>query len=182
MIVGHRIRIAIAMNRLLTGLTATLLSLTPALAQDKVYRVVDKDGNVTYTDEKPSDDAEPMELPRLNVLEGDEEELPLEASGETLDEPVALNFRIEQPADGETLAGESVEIVMDIAIDVPPTAEIVLVLDGEPMAEPLRSLTATIPAPPPGEHRLFARLQTPSGRVLGTTNAISFTIADDDDG
>ncbi|NEZ04479.1 DUF4124 domain-containing protein [Wenzhouxiangella sp. XN201] len=170
------------MNRLLTGLTVALLALTPALAQDKVYRVVDKDGNVTYTDEKPDDNAEPMELPELNVLEGEEEELPLEVTGQPPEGPAELDFRIEQPADGETIVGDIVEIIMDIAIDIPPTAEIALVLDGEPMEPPVRSLTTTIPAPPPGEHRLFARLQTPSGRVLGTTAAISFSIADDDNG
>ncbi|MFW5816148.1 MAG: DUF4124 domain-containing protein, partial [Wenzhouxiangella sp.] len=35
---------------------------TSAVAQP-IYRVVDEQGNVTYTDQKPSEDAEPLDLP-----------------------------------------------------------------------------------------------------------------------
>ena len=154
-----------------SGLLALLLAL-PASAQE-IYRVVDEDGNVTYTDQKPSDDAEPMELPDLNVLEGEEGEAAL-AGGDT--SAPSMNFRIERPADNAviTTGSEQLDVVMGIAIDVPPTARIVLVLDGRELAA-VRSLEAVIPTPPPGEHRLFARLETPSGRVLATTNPVTFT-------
>jgi hypothetical protein len=156
-----------------TSILLTLLLALPAGAQD-IYRVVDENGNVTYTDKKPSDDAVPMELPELNVLEGEPGE-----GGDPLaqDGSPSMNFRIEQPADNglvEAAAGDQIDVVMGIAIEVPPTARIVLVLDGRELA-PVRSLEASIPAPPPGEHRLYARLETPSGRVLGTTDPISFT-------
>jgi len=145
----------------------------PAGAQE-IYRVVDEHGNVTYTDRKPDDDAQPMELPELNVLDGDLEETGEDPLAEAQRQP--MNFRIEQPADGSafTPEGETIEINMGIDIDVPPTAQITLVLDGEALA-PVRTLEASIPAPPPGEHRLLARLETPSGRVLGTTDPVTFT-------
>jgi hypothetical protein len=151
----------------------TLCLAMPAGAQE-VYRVVDENGNVTYTDQKPSDDAEPMKLPELNVLEGELDESgsdPLAEAGQP-----SMNFRIEQPADGAAFTPEGGEIgvVMGIDIDVPPTARIVLVLDGRNLA-PVRSLEASIPAPEAGDHRLFARLETPSGRVLGTTDPVTFT-------
>jgi hypothetical protein len=161
--------------------TLILLALALPAAAQEIYRVVDENGNVTYTDQKPSDDAEPMELPELNVLEGE--------LGESAENPLAdtgsrsRDFRIEQPADGAvfTPQGDSLEIAMGIAIEVPPTARIVLVLDGRELA-PVRSLDASIPAPEPGEHRLFARLETPSGRVLGTTDPVTFTTVAADGG
>src|SRR5699024_2092171 len=155
-------------------LTALLLAGGPLAAQE-IYRVVDEHGNVTYTDRKPDDDAEPMDLPELNVLEGDLETQPTDPLAAARP---AMNFRIEQPADGAALtlaADDGLEVVLGIDIEVPPTARITLVLDGEPPA-PLRSLQASIDAPPPGGHRLFARLETPSGRVLATTDPVAFTM------
>lgn len=158
---------------------AALLALLvlPAGAQE-IYRVVDENGNVTYTDQKPDGDVDPVDLPELNVLEGDAESLPGAESeaAPTQGEAQPMNFRIERPADGATLTpeGDSIDITMGIDIDVPPTARITLVLDGEELA-PVRSLETSIPTPAPGEHRLFARLETPSGRALGTTDPVTFT-------
>ncbi len=173
------------MNKLLIILTALLATLAVSGNAQDVYRVVDENGNVIYTDQKPDDNAEPMELPELNVLEGDAESLP----GADGDDPVAqgeaqpMNFRIEQPADGASLTpqAQSIQVVMGIDIEVPPTAQITLVLDGEELT-PVRTLETDIPAPQPGEHRLFARLETPSGRVLGTTDPVTFTTVAPDGG
>ncbi len=167
-------------------LIALGLAASPLSAQE-IYRVVDENGNVTYTDQKPDDNSEPVDLPELNVLEGKlggelESEFSEQAGEQGGENPAdeaerePMNFRIEQPADGstQTVEGDMLEIVMGIDIDVPPTARITLVLDGEPLT-PVRSLETSIPAPAPGEHRLFARLETPSGRSLGTTDPVSFT-------
>lgn len=163
------------MNKLpIPILLLALLLAAPAPAQE-IYRVVDENGNVTYTDQKPDDNAEPVDLPELNVLEGALEEQagedPLAEAGRQ-----PMNFRIEQPADGSTrtVEGDMIQIVMGIDIEVPPTARITLVLDGEGLT-PVRSLQTSIPAPAPGEHRLYARLETPSGRALGTTEPVTFT-------
>jgi hypothetical protein len=158
---------------LLSTLICGGLLLAGAAGAQEVYRVVDENGNVTYTDQKPSDDAQPMQLPELNVLEGD-----LETGVDPLSEAErpALDFRIEQPASGTAITPEAgmLDVRMAIGIEVPPTARITLVLDGQPLA-PVRTLDASIPAPEPGEHSLFARLETPSGRVLGTTDPVRFT-------
>ncbi|HSH28175.1 MAG TPA: DUF4124 domain-containing protein [Wenzhouxiangella sp.] len=162
------------MHKLVIAILLSSLALAFSAAAQEIYRVVDEHGNVTYTDQKPDDNAEPMELPELNVLEGEPgeaDESPLAEAGHQ-----SMNFRIEQPANGAVIdpASASLEVKMGIAIEVPPAARIVLVLDGEDLAA-VRSLEATIPAPAPGEHRLFARLETPSGRVLGTTAPVAFT-------
>jgi len=153
------------------------ISLTAA-AGEEIYRVVDENGNVVYTDQKPEDDAEPVELPELNVLDDENGEAPIPPpdGGDSAGARESMQFVIEQPADGDEIAasGDVIEVVMDIAIDIPPTAEIVLILDGEEL-EPVRSLELAISAPPPGEHRLQAELRTPAGRVLGATETVRFT-------
>lgn len=173
------------MNKLPIFLFALLVMIAVSASAQEIYRVVDENGNVTYTDQKPDDNAEPMTLPELNVLEGEpskvgEGPLAEAAEGRTEQDQSAdgqsMNFRIEQPANGAEITpeGSSIELIMGIAIDVPPTAQIVPVLDGRDLT-PVRTLETSIPAPEAGEHRLFARLETPSGRVLGITDPVTFT-------
>lgn len=52
---------------LILSLILALLAL-PAAAQN-IYKSVDEDGNVIYTDEPPSPDAKPMDLPPITVAD-----------------------------------------------------------------------------------------------------------------
>jgi len=52
----------------------------PLLAQ--VYKTVDEDGNVVYTDQAPKDGSGPMELPPLSIIEAPTYEKPAEATPE----------------------------------------------------------------------------------------------------
>jgi hypothetical protein len=162
------------MNKLFVLLAVVLVLQAPQGRAQEIYRIVDEDGNVTYTDQKPSDDAEPVELPELNVLEGDAD--PLASGDEQAQEPSGMNFRIESPDNGATvpIIGATLDVELGIDIDFPETARVVMVLDGEAL-DPVRTLTPTIEMPAPGEHRLMARLETPGGSVLGTTPPVSFT-------
>lgn len=152
------------------------LGVSPLAAQE-IYRVVDEHGNVTYTDQKPSDDAEPMKLPELNVLQGEEEEtLPIEpGNGEVESRP--LEFGFETPQDGGVIstADGSVPVRVSINIDVPPTAELVIFFNGQPQ-EPVHTLELTLDEVPPGDHELRAVLQTPAGRAIASTDPIRFEV------
>lgn len=50
-------------------LTALLFSLAAAPLTAEVYKIVDKDGNVTFTDQAPGDGSKPIKLPPLSVIE-----------------------------------------------------------------------------------------------------------------
>lgn len=54
---------------LLTLLAAFSLAIMVSPLAAQVYKTVDKDGNVTYTDKPPGDGAKPMDLPPLSVIE-----------------------------------------------------------------------------------------------------------------
>ncbi|MFW5927329.1 MAG: hypothetical protein ACOCSR_04685, partial [Wenzhouxiangella sp.] len=124
--------------------------------------------------------AEPMELPELNVLESDEEAAPLpegEAVPEDGEERGGLGFEFTRPEDGAELPQPAGGLIveLEIDIDIPPSAQIVLYLDDQPL-EPVHSLQTSIDPPPPGDFRLRAELQTPGGRVLASTEEIEFRI------
>lgn len=54
---------------LFAGLLAGIAA--PFSAEAQIYKIVDKDGNVTYTDQSPGDGTEPMDLPELSVVSTD---------------------------------------------------------------------------------------------------------------
>ena len=54
-------------TRTLILLTICSLLFPGVAAQAEVYKTVDKDGNVVFTDKKPSADAEPMKLKELII-------------------------------------------------------------------------------------------------------------------
>jgi len=54
---------------LLSTMLAFLLALTAAPVLAQVYKVVDKDGNVTFTDIPPQDGSAPVDLPPISVVE-----------------------------------------------------------------------------------------------------------------
>jgi len=150
------------------------LSGAPLGAQE-IYKVVDADGNVTYTDEKPSDDADPMDLPEISVV-GEDAEPPV-ALAETELEREALGFRITSPRDGQDVLATDNTLTVNMASNValPDTAQIVVFLNEEAQP-PVGSLEATFENLEIGEHTLRAELQTPTGRVLASTDPVTFRL------
>ncbi len=151
-----------------------LLVISLPLAAQPIYKVVDEHGNVTYTDQKPSDDARPMDLPEINVLGSDTDDVAVVEPDQALDSP-GLNFRILSPENEERIItdGDTVGISLGSDIQIPPTAMIVLYVN-EIAQAPIQSMDAQIESLDPGEHSFRAELQTSSGRVLAETETITF--------
>ena len=163
---------------LLLTLSLTALGFATAAAQP-IYKVEDSDGNIIYTDEKPEPDAEPLDLPELGVL-GEEPE----ALEDALEDQAALDPAIDpltlvisQPADGSQLSdhGGGVGVVLHSNIELPPSAQIVLYINDEPQ-DPIRQMGVTLTGLVPGDYRLHAEVQAPSGRVLAQTEEVSFLL------
>jgi len=53
---------------LMTLMAFSLLMMSTSLMAE-VYKIVDKDGNVSFTDRPPGDGSRPMELPPLSIVE-----------------------------------------------------------------------------------------------------------------
>ena len=77
-----------------TLILLVILLLSPtAFAQGDIYKVVDKDGNVTFTDQAPNDAAQPLDLPPLSVIETDIQVPETTAAGSAADEPKPPTIR-----------------------------------------------------------------------------------------
>ncbi|TVQ30972.1 MAG: DUF4124 domain-containing protein [Wenzhouxiangella sp.] len=162
----------IPMKTLMTLLALCLISMP--LAAQPIYKIVDEHGNITYTDQKPSDNAEPMRLPEINVVQGEEAEIPIPEASERDDAP-AMNFRIVSPDDQEHIfsAEDTLTVTLDSDIQIPPTAQIVIFIN-DTAQPPIHSMSADFQSMEPGENTVRAELQTAAGRVLATTDAVTF--------
>ena len=157
--------------------------LTIAHAQP-IYRVIDENGNVTYTDQKPSDEAEPLDLPDISVISSTTR-LPETAVAEP-SEPSAVQpfqMRIVEPIAGSIIANAEgrIDLRLESNLDIPPAAEIVVLLNDQPQP-PIRDLELSLVELPPGEYQLKAHLQSPSGRKLAESQTVSVQLVGADPG
>jgi len=157
-------------------LAAFLIAPSAASAQT-IYKVVDEHGNVTYTDQRPSDDAEPIALPGIAVVDEEEEVveevIQAEAQGEAATEQPSLSFRIASPAPEAVITDPDGHLTIELEsnIELPPAAQAVIYINGVPQ-EPVNSFVTTFEGVGFGEHSLRAELQTASGRVLALSEEI----------
>jgi hypothetical protein len=175
------------MIRTLSALLALALPLA-VTAEGEIYKVVDKDGNVTFTDQRPSDASQPMDLPPLSVIESGVEvpEPAAEAeAGEAAEvrEPTPRelrrqfgDFRITQPAQEETFWGTANTVVVAWGSSQPalPDMSARLYLDGTPQDVPASgNLSLTLDR---GEHTVYAELLDARKRRIVTTETVTFFV------
>jgi hypothetical protein len=159
-----------------------------ALAEGEIYKVVDKDGNITFTDQRPSSEAQPMDLPPLSVIETDiQRPAETEAAAEAeAAEPIPLtprelrrkfrDFSITSPQPDETFWGtaNSVVVTWGSAQPLESDMKVLLYVDGESREAPgSGSLTLTLER---GEHKVYAELRDARNRRVLTTETVTFFV------
>lgn len=161
----------------------------PALPQSgEIYKIVDKDGNVIYTDQRPPGGAEPMDLPELSVIETDVQ-VPAKPSADEVAagaEPAPMtprelrrqfaDFRITQPQQDETFWGtaNTVVVAWGSAQEMPPELSARLYVDGAPQDVPPRgSLSLTLER---GEHNVYVELLDGRKRRVLATETVTFFV------
>jgi hypothetical protein len=163
-----------------------LLLLPLSLASDgQIYKVVDENGNVTFTDQKPPGDAAPMDLPPLSVIETDipVPAAPAEGAADAT-EPATprelrrqfSDFRITQPQNEETFWGTANSVVVSWGSSKPmlPDMSVVLYVDGEGQKAPATGgVTLTLDR---GEHKVYAELRDGKNRKIVTTGSVTFFV------
>lgn len=166
------------------------ITVTPLVAQ--VYKVVDKDGNVTFTDQPPEDGSKPIKLAPISVIETPEYVKPPEPAA-------APDPTLEEGAEKELSLKDARKIYRDFAIISPgqeesvwkpegPIAvawstgaalkkgmEVTLFLDGKV------HLTTTQPIIPlsgmdRGEHTIKAELRDSKNGLVATSETITFFV------
>jgi hypothetical protein len=156
----------------------------------QVYKVVDENGNVTYTDKPPADGTPAMILPEISVVETD---YPAEFS--TLQDPAGTaepadnigktprelrqmfsDFRLLSPAQDETFWGTANTVVVSWGANLPyePGMSVTVMVDGQTHnAEVSSNLPLTLDR---GEHQVYAVLRDQRGRRVVTSPIVTFNV------
>jgi hypothetical protein len=174
--------------RVLVPLAILMLPLS-AFSQGEIYKVVDKDGNVTFTDQRPTSEAQPMDLPPLSVIESDVQvpEPPAAATaGAAAEQPKPpttrelrrqfRDFRITRPQPEETFWGAANTVVVSWGSSQPITSgmSVMLFVDGQGQNAPASGgVTLTLDR---GEHQVYAELRDGGNRRIATTDTVTFFV------
>ncbi|WIX32261.1 DUF4124 domain-containing protein [Salinicola sp. JS01] len=169
----------------MAGVTVAVMATGVVLAAP-VYRHIDAQGNVVYSDRPAS--GERVELAPISVVDpqGEAEGVsgmvpsspPREASA-----PEAAasytRFEIASPADGTTLpTGRAGDVQVRLAIQ-PPLADadrVQLRVDGEVRQSPMRTQVFAVSGLARGEHQLLAEIVDPQGQVQLATPPVTLYV------
>lgn len=169
-----------AFMRTLIPLLVALLLPAVAAAGDTIYRTTDEDGNVVYTNEPPSDDAEAVELDPLTTVPPGEE-IPDEANSDDDSEGTSPRYQgleVTYPPQDQTVRHNGGLVPFRIEIQ-PEGAELAeghkveIVLDGEVRGS-ARSRQISVSAVNRGPHSAEARIVDSTGAVITQSQPTEF--------
>lgn len=176
--------IAAAVSCLMAGALMLLAPPVPA----EVYKTVDAEGNVIYTDQPPDPDAKPMDLPGLSIIES----LPMKPpagpaaeAGEGEEEVTDIrelrrgyrDFKITSPTQDEYIegTGNNVTISWDTRYALQPGMMVVISVDGKALPPTLAS-SVTLEQVDRGEHTVSAQLVDARNRKIASASPVTFYV------
>lgn len=163
----------------MVGGVAALIVALPALAAP-VYRHVDANGNVVYSDEPGQGNR--VDLKPITVVDPAEVESRSRPAESTPTSPSAVDyerFAITSPSNGETLPtgqGGNVQVQLAIEPELQPGDRVQLRVDGEVSQSPMHTSVFALSQLERGEHRIQAELLDTQGRVRLSTPAITLYV------
>lgn len=173
-----------------TVLFSVVLLLTPlvAVSEGQIYKIVNPDGSVTFTDQKPAPGAEPVKLKPLSVIQTDIQvpettDASAEQPEEATKEPTARelqrmfrDFRITQPQNEETFwgTGNQVNVSWGASRTIPEDMRVILYVDGEGKNAPASG--NTLLSLDRGEHQVYAVLRDANNRRIVSTETVTFFV------
>ena len=159
---------------------------TSVLAAD-IYRTVDENGNVVYTDRPPTPDAKPITLRELSIVERPEYSAPTRTAPSEAEEAdeMTMNqlrrryreFRLVSPSPDQNFWGTSniATLAWDAGASLMEGMSVVFYVDDQP-SEPTRAATFTTPRLDRGEHVARADLVDAGNRVIASADPVVFHI------
>ena len=156
---------------------AALLLALPVQAE--VYRIVNPDGSVTFTDQ-PQQGAETVKLPPVSTYPAPRVSAPPQASsgqdGESADAGYS-SFEVVAPAPETTIRDNqgnvSMEVRVEPALQVEQGHRIQFMVNGVDQGEPSTNTGVTFQNVDRGSHSLSARLIDAEGKTLMTAPAVT---------
>ena len=174
------------------SMLVVLLVFTPRVFAE-VYKTIDENGNVVYTDQPPGPDASPMDLPGLSVISAQKPAPPVIASSDSSGGPEPepqqevnsirdlrrgyRDFAIVSPTQDQNIwgTGNEASIAWGTRYRLQPGMSVVIYVDGAALA-PTTALVTTVGHLYRGEHNVYAELIDARNRRIATTSPVSFHI------
>lgn len=156
---------------------------SPALAA--IYKTVDEDGNVVFTDVPPKDQSKAIEIDARNTYQP----TPLPAAstpaatatdGAETEEELAVNYeslRITSPADDEAVRENAGNVTISVSanpsLDVQQGHRVQILVDGSPLAN-AAATSVSLTNIDRGTHLLVAQILDADGQVLISSSPVTF--------
>jgi hypothetical protein len=167
------------------GIVLVVVAL-PLAAQ--VYKVVDKDGNVTFTDQAPMDGSKPIELRPISVIEAPTyEKAPETTKDEDAegDKEMSLSylrknfkdFAIISPQQEESVwrPDGPIPIAWNTQYALQEGMQVIIYLDGKRHTATTQQMIA-VPNMDRGEHTVKAELRDAKNRIIATAEPVVFFV------
>lgn len=159
-----------------------ILFCTPFWGFAETFKVIDEDGNVTFTDApKQDEDAEVVELPSINTIPK-AQTIPLKPSNNEAQDinpaPSGYDVTITSPLAGtEILADQRSLAVAFATIPVLHFTHFArLFMDGKPVGDPIQGTSFVIEEIYRGEHRLQVVIVSASGELIAQSAPVSVLV------
>lgn len=166
------------MKHWLTTLIALSLA-APALHAATVYKKVDENGNIIFSD-SPMDDSEAMDVPPVPTMKLDKIKVPPRTdNNKKAEKPVNYHsVAITAPEQDATFwnNGGNVTISVQVSPSLKRNHKLQLLLNGEKRAGPSASTSFSFSNLFRGSYNAVAQVVDDKGNVLGTSPAITFHI------
>lgn len=159
-------------RQFLLPLLVCLLS-TSALADD-VYKTVDKDGKVTFTDSPANENVEKVEIKDTNTLPATKITENYSGSSNS-SKDTAYNLHIQSPSDGSQVTPTQKTLTVSVSLNRPlgKGHTLQLFLNGSASGPPSESTTLTASNLRRGQQRVTVSVLDNSGSVIASSSAIT---------
>ncbi len=161
----------------------------------EVYKTIDENGNVVYTDQPPGPDASPMDLPGLSIISAQKPVPPPVIPGdvpesdgsepEPQQEVTSIrdlrrgyrDFAIVSPTQDQTIwgTGNEASIAWSTRYRLQSGMSVIIYVDGAALA-PTTVMVTTVGHLYRGEHSVYAELIDARNRRIATAKPVSFHI------
>ncbi|WP_298773306.1 DUF4124 domain-containing protein [uncultured Shewanella sp.] len=148
-----------------------LLLLLSSMANSTVYKWVDKDGQIHYTD-KPVNNANPVEF-KANT--NNHVSLPpvpaISTNTPPPSKPVQYQLTITKPIEEETIRNNNgdLSVIVQIKPRFPSTSRLQLHLDNQILGKPQTSTMFSLKNIDRGEHNIIIKLIDKNGKILASS-------------
>lgn len=162
------------------ALIAVLL-IGSAQASGQVYKVVDEEGRVTYTDSPPADEeaGESVQVPEVNTQPAVKPR-PDQDSQATADKGAGgyRDVYIAQPAHESTVPPGQLDVVVQVVTDpaLKPSHRVQVFYDGEPYAPPAATTSVVLSELYRGTHQIRAQIIDADNRVVASTEPVTIYV------